>query len=253
MTSLLAYDRFGSGPKRVFALHGWFGDQTTYAPLYDALSPDEFTYICPSYRGYGKSRHLRGEYTIGEIARDVLALADSLQIERFSLIGHSMGGMAVQRILADAPGRVDKIVAVSPVPASGVPFDAETYAAFERAVSDVQIAYSIVDFSTGKRLSRSWINHIATYPKKTASDEAFSGYLPSWAKSDFHQDIEGNPVPILVAIGEFDEAINEALMRASFLRWYPNAEFVVLSNAGHYPMNETPVALATLIDSFLRR
>ncbi len=253
MSSLLAYEKFGEGPHRVIALHGWFGDQTTFAPLYDALSPQEFTYICPSYRGYGGSRDLQGEYTIGEIARDVIALADSLQIDRFSLIGHSMGGKAVQRVLADAPQRVHKIVAVAPVPASGAPLDADTYGAFQGAVDNPQIAYGIVDFSTGNRLSKSWVDHIATYPKKVALDAAFAGYLPSWAKDDFHAAIEGNPVPILVAVGEHDLAINEALMRDTYMRWYPNAELAVIANAGHYPMNETPVFLATLIENFLRR
>jgi hypothetical protein len=33
MESPLAYESSGNGPHRVFALHGWFGDQTTYAPL----------------------------------------------------------------------------------------------------------------------------------------------------------------------------------------------------------------------------
>jgi pimeloyl-ACP methyl ester carboxylesterase len=251
--TLLAYDRFGNGPHHVFALHGWFGDQTAYAPLCDALSPDEFTYIFPSYRGYGGSRDIRGEYTIDEIASDVLALADSLKVERFSLVGHSMGGKAIQRVLANAPDRVMKLVAVAPVPASGVPFDDATYAMFESAVANEEAACGIVGFSTGGRLSPVWVKHIATYPKRHALDEAFSGYLPSWARSDFHQEIEGSPVPILVAIGESDGGINEDLMRATYMRWYPNAQLVVIANSGHYPMNETPVAFATLMESFLRR
>jgi pimeloyl-ACP methyl ester carboxylesterase len=184
---------------------------------------------------------------------DVIALADALEYERFSLIGHSMGGMVVQRILADAPERVAKIVGVAPVPASGVPFDAEIYAVFQRAVNDPQLAFAIVDYSTGKRLSHAWVERIARYPKKIACDEAFTGYLPSWARSDIHEEIKGNPVPMLVAIGEFDLAINETLMRETYLHWYPNAELAVIANAGHYPMNETPVALATLIENFLRR
>jgi pimeloyl-ACP methyl ester carboxylesterase len=63
--------------------------------MYDALSPDEFTYICPSNRGYGGSRGIREEYTVDEIARDLLALADSLKVDRF-LVGHSMGGKAIK-------------------------------------------------------------------------------------------------------------------------------------------------------------
>lgn len=74
----------GSGSHYVFALHGWCGRQTAYAPMYDALSPDELTYICPSNRGYGGSRGIHGEYTVDEIARDLLALADSLKVAQES-------------------------------------------------------------------------------------------------------------------------------------------------------------------------
>ena len=250
---VLAFDSFGDGPKPVIVLHGWFGDQTSFEPAYDALSPDEFTYIFPSYRGYGGSLNMRGAYTVEEISSDVLDLMDSLEIETFALIGHSMGGMAVQRVLADAPERVEKIVAVAPVPASGAGLDAATYAMFERAVADEEVACGIVDLSTGGRLSKEWVRNVATYPKTAALDEAFSGYLASWAKTDFHAEIEGNPVPMLVAVGEFDGAINEAAMRATYMQWYPNAELTVIANAGHYPMNETPVAFATLIEAFLRR
>ena len=249
----LGYDTFGKGSHRVLALHGWFGDQTTFAPCHDALSPDEFTYVSPAYRGYGASRDLPGPFTIEQIARDVLALADRLGWESFSLVGHSMGGKAVQRILADAPKRVQKIVAVAPVPASGAGLDAQTYGAFEQAVANPQVAEFIVNLSTGNRLSKRWVQKIASYPKQAARDEAFAGYLPSWAKGDFHAEIEGNPVPILVAVGAFDLAITEAVMRDTYLRWYPNAELAVIANAGHYPMNETPVAFATLVEEFLRR
>ena len=41
--------------------------------------------------------------TIDEIATDALALADELGFASFSLIGHSMGGMAIERIAALAP------------------------------------------------------------------------------------------------------------------------------------------------------
>ncbi len=250
---VLAFDSFGDGPKPVIVLHGWFGDQNSFMPIYDALSPDEFTYIFPSYRGYGGSLNMRGAYNVEEISRDVLDLADSLEIESFALIGHSMGGMAVERVLADASDRVEKIVAVAPVPASGAGFDDATYAMFERAVADEEVACGIVDLSTGGRLSKEWVRHIATYPKTSALDEAFAGYLASWGKTDFHAEIEGNPVPMLVAVGEFDGAINEAAMRATYMQWHPNAELTVIANAGHYPMYETPVAFATLMEAFLRR
>lgn len=249
---LLAYEAYGTGPHHVLALHGWFGDQTSYRPLYDAISGDEFRWICPSYRGYGGSRDLTGDYSIDEIAGDVVALADSLGVTRFSLVGHSMGGKAVQRILANVPDRVHKVAAVAPVPASGVPLDDATYTLFARAAEDDGAAQAIVDFSVGKRLSRAWVHSIVAHRKQVASNAAFSGYLPSWVRSDFHREIDGLRTPVLVAIGEFDKAINQPLMAATFLKWHPNATLTVIANSGHYPMNETPLLLASLIESFLR-
>src|ERR1700752_1950704 len=129
----IGYRTLGHGPSHVLALHGWFGDETTFDPMRDALTGDEFTYAFMACRGYGVSRQQRGDFTMKEIAADALALADALEWETFSLIGHSMGGRAMQRILADAPKRVEKMVGVTPVPASGVPFDAESWKLFEGA------------------------------------------------------------------------------------------------------------------------
>jgi pimeloyl-ACP methyl ester carboxylesterase len=41
------------------------------------------------------------------------------------------------------------------------------------------------------------------------------------------------------------------VMKQTWLVFFPGAELAVLSNAGHYPMFETPVALATSIEEFL--
>ena len=249
----IGYRSLGHGPHCVLALHGWFGDETAFDPMRDALSLDEFTYVFMACRGYGVSKQQRGLYTMKEIAADALALADALEWPSFSLMGHSMGGMAVQRVLADAPERVKKLVAVTPVPASGVPFDAETWKLFDGAARSLDHRRGILDFSTGGRLSKAWIDRMARYSAETAAIEAFAAYLQAWAKTDFSVEIKGNPVPVKVIIGAHDQALTAEAMQATYLAWYPNAELEVMANAGHYPMNETPVALATSIEAFLRK
>ncbi|MEZ5535447.1 MAG: alpha/beta hydrolase [Thiolinea sp.] len=52
-------------------------------------------------------------------------------------------------------------------------------------------------------------------------------------------------------MGEHDAAINADAMRATYLTGYPDCQLEVIPNAGHYPMQETPVFLATLIQSFM--
>ncbi|HUC64819.1 MAG TPA: alpha/beta hydrolase [Stellaceae bacterium] len=249
----IGHKTVGHGPLKVMVLHGWFGDETCFDPLRDALTLDEFTYAFIACRGYGLSRQQRGEYTMKEIAADTLDLANALEWESFSLVGHSMGGMAVQRVLADAPKRVEKLVAVTPVPASGVPFDADSWKLFDGAAKSLDNRRGIIDFSTGNRLSKAWIDRIARYSAETATVEAFAAYLQAWAKTDFHREIIGNPVPVKVIVGANDLALTEETMTATYLAWYPQAELEIIANAGHYPMNETPVALATSIEAFLRR
>lgn len=250
---MLGFRKLGHGDHKVIALHGWFGDENTYEPMRRALTLDEFTYVFPAYRGYGLSKHLRGAYSIKEIATDVLALADDLGWTRFSLVGHSMGGMAVQRVLVEAPGRVRGIVAVTPVPASGVPFDPETWKIFEGAPGNIENCRTLTNFSTGGRHSQAWVEEIARNPLDNATREAFASYLQSWAKSDFSADVNGRPTPIKVIVGEYDSALTPEFMKATYLRWYPNSELEVIPNAGHYPMDETPIALATSVEGFLRK
>jgi esterase len=243
----------GAGPNKVLVLHGWFGDAHAFAPMEPALTRDEFTYAFMDYRGYGGMRGAQGAFTIDEIATDALALADHLGFAQFSLVGHSMGGMAVQRVLAMAPDRVRKLVALTPVPASGVPFDEAGWTLFSGAADNPENRFAIIDYTTGNRLSRVWIGSMVDYSLANASRDAIAAYLTAWAKTDFSAAVRGIPLPVKVIVGEHDPALNTTVMQATFLAIYPDCELEVMANAGHYPMHETPVALATSIENFLRR
>lgn len=249
----LGYQKVGSGAHKVMALHGWFGDHTAYEPMRNALNGEEFTYVFPAYRGYGLSRHLTGAYTNNEIAADIIALAEELGWDNFSLIGHSMGGKAIQRIAADAPNRVRKMVGVTPVPAAPVPFDDATRALFEGAARNMANRQAIMAFAVGNRLSKTWTDRMAEYSARTSIEEAFAAYFRAWSNEEFVAAVQGCTIPIKVIVGQHDSSLTEEVMRATFLAWFANAELEVMPNAGHYPMDETPVALATSIETFLRK
>jgi pimeloyl-ACP methyl ester carboxylesterase len=63
----------------------------------------------------------------------------------------------------------------------------------------------------------------------------------------------GFATPMLVLLGEHDLAFTWEAMETTYLAWYQNAELEMVANAGHYPMQETPVQLATRMEAFLSR
>ena len=241
----------GSGPHTVFCLHGWFGSAEGWGEFPGYLDQDKYTWVFTDNRGYGARKGETGDYSLDEVAADVLALADKLGAQEFSLVGHSMGGAEVLRVLAKAPDRVRRLVALTPVGASPTPFDADGHALFFGAPESRDHRYGIIDLTTGNRLTPNFINKVVDWSLEHSTVEAFAGALDAWAHADFLDEVAGNQTPILVIPGEHDPALGEATVRQTWLPHFPDCTIEVMPNAGHYPMFETPVALATSIERFL--
>jgi pimeloyl-ACP methyl ester carboxylesterase len=243
----------GSGDHRVLALHGWFGSARGWGSLPDYLDGSRHTYVFMDLRGYGGRKQDRGDFTMEEAAADAIALADELGWDRFSLIGHSMSGQAVQHALLAEPARVHRVVALNPVPATGVPFDEGSWALFSGAAASRDNRFAIINHTTGARLPAAFVNHIVQHSLDHSAPEAFGAYLESWGKTDFSERVRGNRAAVKVIVGEHDPELSAAAMEQTWLRFYPRAELEVMPNAGHYPMFETPAALAASVEEFLGR
>jgi 3-oxoadipate enol-lactonase / 4-carboxymuconolactone decarboxylase len=90
-------------------LHSLGCDQTQW----DAQAADlqsRFRLLRSDLRGHGATDAPNGDYTIEMLARDALALADALGIERFALCGLSLGGIIAQWLAARVPERVTHVV-----------------------------------------------------------------------------------------------------------------------------------------------
>jgi pimeloyl-ACP methyl ester carboxylesterase len=100
-------------------IHGYTSSHHVWRTTIPAL---EQTYSCVALDllGHGESTlDAQGDYTIEAQGKYVLALADSLGIDRFSLIGHSMGGQIALCLAALlAQERVVKLVDVDGVVAA---------------------------------------------------------------------------------------------------------------------------------------
>jgi len=81
--------------------------------MWDDQAPEfakHFRLVRYDRRGHGQSGVPQGPYSMERFGRDVLAIADALDIETFNWCGLSMGGMVGQWLGANAPDRVEKLV-----------------------------------------------------------------------------------------------------------------------------------------------
>jgi pimeloyl-ACP methyl ester carboxylesterase len=257
---VLGHRTHGHGEGRVIALHDWMGDAANYESMTNWLDPARLTWAFADLRGYGASRSLTGEYTVEESAADVFRLADALGWRRFHVVGHSMSGMVVQRMAIDdrtsGARRLASVVAITPVSAAGYPADAATKEFLLSLIGRKHLSSQGFALLTGGRLSARWSEAKTERHLATTTPEVLEGYYRMWLETDFSEAARAAaiPTPMLVVGGRQDlPGFQEEQLRATFGAWYSGAELTFITDAGHYPMQETPAYLAALIEGFITR
>jgi pimeloyl-ACP methyl ester carboxylesterase len=98
--------------RRVLCLHGWLDS----AASFDRLAPllPDLRLVCLDLPGHGLSehRHLTASYDFVYWIPDVIAAADALGWERFSLLGHSLGAMIASCVAGTTPQRIERMALV---------------------------------------------------------------------------------------------------------------------------------------------
>jgi pimeloyl-ACP methyl ester carboxylesterase len=120
----LNMDSRGSGDTPVLFLHSFAGDSTHWSSALEALAPRRRV-VAFDFSGHGTSPAARGRYSIRRLAQDVLAVANTQNLEHFALVGHSLGAQVAAEFAAAGPQRVKKLILVDAPPAPGaIPADA---------------------------------------------------------------------------------------------------------------------------------
>jgi 3-oxoadipate enol-lactonase len=104
----MVYDEAGSGAA-VVLLHGFPFNRSMWNEQIAALAPS-FRVIVPDLRGHGATTVTKAPATMDELARDVVALMDALEISRAAVCGLSMGGYVALALCKMFPSRIRALV-----------------------------------------------------------------------------------------------------------------------------------------------
>ncbi|MFJ8942883.1 alpha/beta fold hydrolase [Streptomyces sp. NPDC102395] len=245
----LTYDdegpRDGDAAPLVF-VHGWTANRHRWDHQVAHFS-ERRRVIRLDLRGHGESSGA-GVKTVDELAEDVLALLDHLGVERFVLVGHSMGGMISQTIALAHPERVERMVLVNSIGrmvysrGRGLLMAVSTLVPYKLFVAaNIQRA-----FAPGypRDEIRSYVKSSADTPREVVM--TLYGAMRAFDLLDRAGEIS---TPTLMIHGYHDVQLPLRQM-LRMAKAYPDATVRVL-DAGHELPVEKPAELTAAIDAFV--
>jgi pimeloyl-ACP methyl ester carboxylesterase len=99
----------------VVLLHGRNFPSSYWAPVIKTLNDAGYRVVVPDQIGFGKSSKPHQELHFDTLARNTIALLDTLQIPKADIVAHSLGGMLAVRIARAYPDRVNRLVLTAPI------------------------------------------------------------------------------------------------------------------------------------------
>lgn len=257
----------GEGGRPIMLVHGFTADSFEVAGVIEPLAELGWHAVAPDLRGHGRSDRPTdaGAYSLELMAADVVALADRLGWDRFTLLGHSMGGGVAQLVALDHPQRLTGLVLAStfhgPVP--GISMEL------------VQLGCWVVREAGMEGLADAQEARRAENPESVAAFERLQEAIPGYAEQSRARLVSTSPdmwmamaprfveqedrlsrlaaleVPTAVIVGEFDGTMGDDCRRLAAT--IPGATLTVIAGAGHVPQLEQPDAWWAALSEFLGR
>jgi 2-hydroxy-6-oxonona-2,4-dienedioate hydrolase len=247
---VLNFHRYGSGPTLVLQ-HGFVGGGGYFAPLAARLARF-FDVICPDLPGFAGSAGQRAEMTVPGLSRSLISLLDALGVERFCLLGHSLGGAVALQTALDHAERIDKLVLYGTGSTGRLPNRFETVEdTLERIQSDgIQ--------ATAERIAATWFVEGARAPLYefcvTAAGKpdqaAAMAVLESLQEWEVTGRLDELDMPVLVLCGDHDRSygLEDTL---AMMRRIAGSQFCVIPNCAHAAHLESPGVFADVLINFL--
>ncbi len=220
----------------VVLVHGNWATSSWWEPVLERLPPG-LRAIAPDLRGRGRTAGGANDHRIATYASDLLALADALGLERFALVGHSLGSAVAMEFALTWPERLTSLVVVSPAWIDGMP---ESYAveAHQRRLKD-DIAFmdaALRAIVPGAPKDERWDRLVRE--GNAQSLEAALGLIPAlleWKPGDRVGAIAMPRVVISGALDLFTGGPNAERVATAL-----GCELITIECVGHGPMLEAP-------------
>ncbi|HXU03796.1 MAG TPA: alpha/beta fold hydrolase [Polyangia bacterium] len=245
----IGFDDRGSGPVTVL-LHPFPLTRTAWAGLADALAAHRRV-IAVDARGFGSTPVAGQSFAITDIADDVAALLDRLEIPRASVLGMSMGGYAALAFAARHPERLSALVLADTRAAAD---SAETRAARAAALAAVDASpAAYLAASLPRLLSPHAPPALAAHVRSRAETRAASlraGIEALRDRPDRSAELGAIACPTLVVCGTEDQVTPAAEMQ-QIAAAIAGARFVPIADAGHLSHVEAPGAFLHAVTTFL--
>lgn len=264
-----AYRIAGSGPA-ILLIHG-IGDNSTTWNAIQAKLAQRFTVIAPDLLGHGQSDKPRADYSVAAYANGMRDLLSVLEIERVTVVGHSLGGGVgmqfayqfphlVERLILVGAGGVTKDVNVA-LRLASLPMGSEALALLRLplVLPALQTAGKILGKVLGtKGLGNDLANVLRILddlPEPTASS-AFTRTLR--AVVDWRGQIVTmldrcyltQAIPVLIVWGTRDVVVpvQHAWMAHSAM---PGSRLEIFEGSGHFPFHDDPARFIDVVQRFI--
>ncbi|MCV7434298.1 alpha/beta fold hydrolase [Mycolicibacterium bacteremicum] len=264
-----AYRIAGSGPA-VLLIHG-IGDNSTTWHTVQTMLARRFTVIAPDLLGHGQSDKPRADYSVAAYANGMRDLLSVLDVDRVTVVGHSLGGGVAMQFAYQFPQLVDRLVLVG---AGGVTRDvnialriaalpgvSESLALLRLplvlpALQALGRAGGAVFGSTGVgRDLPDMLRVLADLPEPTASS-AFARTLR--AVVDWRGQVVTmldrcyltESVPVQLIWGRQDSVIPVAHAHLAHAAM-PGSDLEIFERSGHFPFHDDPDRFVAIIERFV--
>ena len=222
--------------------HGNWATGSWWDPVLSRL-PAGRRAIAPDLRGRGKTRGRDTDYSVPSLAADVLGVADTLGLERFDLVGHSLGSCVAMEIGLTRPERLRSLVVVSPGWIDGMPASYAVPEHQQRLKDDPAFLNAALHAIVPVAEDDFWKRLVREGGEQRI--EAAMGLIPAlmeWKPGDAVGAIDVPRVVIAGANDAFTGGPN-AVRVAQALR----CELVTMPGLSHGPMLEAPDEFARIL------